>query len=192
VVCQLAQFGLRAADIRFVILSHFHADHIAGVRDFPEAQIIVQEAAYADIAGRHGLGAIRRAFLPALLPDDFLERARFISSFCDPSLPVLGPTHDIFGDGVLQLIDLPGHARGQMGLLARTPRGKVLFVGDGAWVTQAIQQNCPPHPCTHFVCDNVQQMRATLSRLHEFSLACPDVCLLPTHCPEISSRECAV
>jgi glyoxylase-like metal-dependent hydrolase (beta-lactamase superfamily II) len=180
---------LRASDIRFVILSHFHADHIAGLRDFPEARIIVQQTAYDAVADRRGFRAIHRAFLPALLPDDFRERAWFITSFDDQSLPALGTTHDLFGDGTLQLIDLPGHARGQMGLLAQTPRGTVLLLADGAWVTRAIRQNCPPHPCTHLVCDDAQQMHATLRRLHDFSLACPDVCLLPTHCPEVYARE---
>lgn len=188
-VCQLAHFGLQASDIRFVILSHFHADHIAGVCDFPEARIIVQQTAYDAVAGLHGFGAIRRAFLPALLPGDFRERSWFITSFTDRSLPALGGTCDLFGDGTLQLVDLPGHARGQMGLLARTPRSQVLLAADGAWVTKAIRQDCPPHQCTHLVCDDARQMRATLRRLHDFSLACPDVCLLPTHCPEVYARE---
>lgn len=189
VVCQLARFGLRASDIRFVILSHFHADHIAGLRDFPDARIIVQQSAYEAVAGRQGLRAIRRAFLPALLPDDFHERAWCIASFDDQSLPALGPTCDLFGDGTMQLIDLPGHARGQLGLLAQTQRGKILLMADGAWLTRAIRENRPPHMCTHLVCDDARQMRVTLRRLHEFALACPDVDLLPTHCPEVYARE---
>jgi len=188
VICQLARFGLQACDIRHIIISHCHADHIAGLRDFPDAQIIVHEAA-ASITGRQGVAAIRCALLPALLPDDFRERAQCISSFTDPALPALGSTHDIFGDGTLQLVDLPGHARGQIGLLIRSLGQQALFVADGAWVTQAIRRNCPPHPCTHLICDNPQQMRDTLGRLYDFSLACPDVDLLPTHCPEIYTRE---
>ncbi|MHB0938035.1 MAG: MBL fold metallo-hydrolase [Armatimonadota bacterium] len=192
VIRQLPRFGLQASDIRHIILSHFHADHIAGLRDFPEARIIVSAAAYADIGGRRGFAAIRRALLPALLPDDLHVRAQCIASFTGPALPVLGPTHDLFGDGTLQLIDLPGHARGQMGLLMRSPRRQALFVADSAWISQSFRQNRPPHPCTHLICDNAHQLRDTLGRLHAFSLACPDVDLLPTHCPEVYAREFAV
>ena len=35
-VRQLSAHGLAAKDIDAIILSHFHADHIAGLRDFPD------------------------------------------------------------------------------------------------------------------------------------------------------------
>src|SRR6202043_1176341 len=43
VVAQLQQRGLAARDIRRVLISHFHADHIAGLRDFPAAELIASQ-----------------------------------------------------------------------------------------------------------------------------------------------------
>src|SRR5207237_1447006 len=57
VVAQLARLGLRASDIRRVLISHFHADHIAGLRDFPAAEYIASQLAYNDVAARQGLSA---------------------------------------------------------------------------------------------------------------------------------------
>ena len=37
VVQQLAQLRIAATDVRTVIVSHLHADHVAGLRDFPQA-----------------------------------------------------------------------------------------------------------------------------------------------------------
>lgn len=43
-VTQLAGFGLTPADIGTVIVSHYHGDHIAGLRDFPNARFIALRA----------------------------------------------------------------------------------------------------------------------------------------------------
>src|SRR5205807_556113 len=45
---QLERLGLREHDIRRVLISHFHADHIAGLRDFPGAEYIASQLAYRD------------------------------------------------------------------------------------------------------------------------------------------------
>ncbi|HEV2579522.1 MAG TPA: MBL fold metallo-hydrolase, partial [Ktedonobacteraceae bacterium] len=175
VIRQLAKRGIAPRDIRRVIISHFHADHIAGLRDFPDAEVIASRDAYEEVVARSGISALSRAFIPALLPGDFSQRARLIETFEGPSLPALGAAHDLFGDGSLLLIPLPGHARGQVGLLARTVRGHVLFAADGSWLRQAIREDRPPARVTHLFVDDARAARATIARLHNFAAACPDV-----------------
>ncbi|MBA3531771.1 MAG: MBL fold metallo-hydrolase [Ardenticatenales bacterium] len=190
VVKQLPRWGLHAEDIHHIILSHFHADHLAGLRDFPDATPIATRAGYEAVAGRTGLAALRRAVLPVLLPEDFTARALLLATpFRGPPLPGLGPTHDLFGDGLLRLVELPGHARGQVGLLAQTTQGPRLFAADGAWLSQAIREQRPPAAITRLFVDDFQAVTETLRRLHEFARACPEVLILPTHCPEIFERE---
>ena len=186
---QLGRRGLRPRDIRHVVISHFHADHIAGLRDFPAAQLVATRAAYEGVAGRTGLSALRRGFLPALLPPDFEGRATLLEAFDGPPLPGLGPTYDLFGDGALLLVALPGHARGQIGMLAHTEGGRVLLAADGAWLSRAIRERRPPHRITHLLVDDPAAVGATLHGLHTFAAACPDVRIVPTHCPEAYARE---
>ncbi len=189
VINQLARLKLKPGNISHVIISHFHADHIAGLRDFPSAHLIALQAAYADVATRRGWRALLRAFIPALLPDDFAHRATLLPNFSGPPLPGLGPTYDLFGDGSLQLVQLPGHACGQIGLLVHTSRGPLLFAADGAWLTQAIRECRPPARLTNLIVDNAQAVRTTLEKLHIFMQACPDVRIVPSHCPEAFARE---
>ena len=75
VVAQLGRFGLEPRDVRRVVVSHFHADHVAGLRDFPTAEFVARRSAYEDVAWRRGLRALAVAFVPALMPDDFDRRA---------------------------------------------------------------------------------------------------------------------
>ncbi len=184
VTAQLPRFGLTPSDIRHIIVSHFHADHIAGLRDFPQATIIAHREAYEATRGLNGFAALRRAFVPQLLPADIEQRLRLVDDFSSEPLGSLGTTCDLFGDGLLRLVQLPGHARGQLGMLAQTERGPILFAADGCYLREAVRTNRPPHRITHLIVDNVAQVRATLDRLHQFANERPEVQIVPTHCPE--------
>jgi glyoxylase-like metal-dependent hydrolase (beta-lactamase superfamily II) len=50
---QLGRFGLRLADVEQVLISHLHADHVAGLRDLPRAGFM---ALAADVAAHLGRG----------------------------------------------------------------------------------------------------------------------------------------
>ena len=179
------RFKIEPDQIGTVILSHFHPDHLSGLGDFPGARIVATPDAYREASGRKGLRALARGILPDLLPADFEVRAHLLPmKFSGEPLPNLGPTHDVFGDGLLRAVRLPGHAPGQIGLLADTERGPVFFVADAAYTRRSIRENRPPHPVTNFFTEGRHAVEETLSRLHQFASERPDVCLVPTHCPD--------
>ena len=183
VAAQLPRLGLSPADIRAVLISHFHADHIAGLRDFPHSRFLALPEAYASVANVRGLAALRRAFIPSLLPPDFRSRLALLGDFTGPELPALGRTLDYYGDGSLLLVRLPGHARGQLGLLAHTARGPIFFVADSCWLARSVQENRPPSLIGGLIADDTTQLAATIARLHTFAQARPDVLIVPSHCP---------
>jgi glyoxylase-like metal-dependent hydrolase (beta-lactamase superfamily II) len=188
---QLARCQVAPSEIAWVILSHFHADHLAGLRDFPKAGIICTAEAYRDVASRRGVGALRRAFIPALLPSDFATRARLLTNFNGPPLHDLGPTTDLFGDGSLVAVRLPGHARGQIGVLASTTQGPTLLAADSCWLSRSFRERRAPPRIASLIVDNPREVRRTIDALHAFALARPDVNIIPSHCPEAFTRETA-
>ncbi|MFZ4662292.1 MAG: MBL fold metallo-hydrolase [Caldilineaceae bacterium] len=185
VAAQLDRFGLQPSSIKLIIISHFHADHIAGLRDFPTARFVATQAAYDHFVARTGWAALRCGYLPALLPSDFAERATLLPAFTGPDVPFLGASQDLFGDGSLRLVNLPGHARGQIGLLAHTAQGDNFFVADGAWLRRAIHEARPPARATRLIVDDWAAVQRTLANLHAFAQAYPTWRLIPTHCPEV-------
>ena len=207
VAAQLPRLGLSPADIRAILISHFHADHIAGLLDFPTSRFLALPEAYASIANRRGLAALRRAFIPSLLPPDFRSRLTLLTGaqasppagfgkqartpalqkrqdFTGPALPGLGATLDYYGDGSLLFVRLPGHARGQLGLLAQTTRGPLFFVADAAWLARSVVENRSPSRLGSLIADDAGQVAATIAGLHTFAQARPDVLIVPSHCPE--------
>ena len=181
---QLEKHGVEGADVRTVIVSHLHADHVAGLHDFPRAQFVVSRAALALQQSVRGLDAVRRGILQRLFPADFATRSSVIERLDGTPLPYLGATHDLMGDGSVVLVGMPGHARGQLGAMLRTDRGPVLLCADGAWTSQAYREQRAPHPRTAVMQDDMRALSATLKALQQFATALPDVAILPTHCPD--------
>ena len=188
VVRQIARLNVCAGDIQHIVLSHFHADHVAGLRDFPLAKFVATSEAWAAVRTMTGLRAVARAFVPALLPADFQARAVFIDAFSGPLVTPFGHSHDLFGDGSALIVPLPGHARGQIGLLAQTGRGPVFFAADSCFVSASIRDRVLPHPLTRLFVDDWAQVGATLHRVADFAYARPDVAMVPSHCPEVFHR----
>lgn len=179
------RFGIEVSQIKTVILSHFHPDHLSGLGDFPNARIIADADGYATASPITGIRALAHGILSDLLPNDFANRADLLPAvFTGEVLPPLGPTHDLFGDGVLRVVRLPGHAIGQIGLLAATERGPVFFVADAAYTRRSIRENRPPHRITNLFTEGERVVAGTLGKPHQLSQERPDVSLIPTHCPE--------
>ncbi len=134
----LARHGLRPADIRRVIVTHYHVDHISGLRLFPNARFTASRAAFRRLQTRSAGANLHRATFPELLPPDFAGRLDAIE---DAAATPQG--RDLFGDGSVIALDLPGHADGHFGLLF--PGGRPLVYGtDAQWLLAALDPGRRP------------------------------------------------
>jgi glyoxylase-like metal-dependent hydrolase (beta-lactamase superfamily II) len=185
---QLAQRGLRASDIQTVFISHFHADHISALSDFSAAQFVYLPSAYARVRGIRGLRATTQAFLPGLIPHDFEERSRPLAPSKWRSLPKeyapFEGGYDILGDESLVAVELPGHATGQMGLIARAEDRTYFFVADAAWLRQAVEENRPPHRIANMIFSDPEAYGETLAKLHAYHKMHDEIHIVPSHCEE--------
>ena len=116
VVDQLAKIGVKPAQISMVGISHYHLDHIGQAADFPQAKLLIGKGDFAAL-GQPGHEARAKFFSPWLQKGAKVEK-------------VTGDL-DVFGDGSVVMLDLPGHTPGHHGLLVQLPkRGAVLLSGD--------------------------------------------------------------
>lgn len=193
---QLDRLGLLDT-VRVVVLTHFHADHMAGLLDFPTARIVASRAAFQDFARRSGLGAVRSGLLKQLAPADLEERLTFVEDLPQRSTPpILAPfadAADLFGDGSLQLVNLPGHAAGQIGACFEGRDGQIKFlIADAAWSLPAIEANQPPPWLTQRFLGDPRAYRETWSGLRAVLARGADVALRPAHCAIAAAAEGAL
>lgn len=115
-VSQLATLGLKPADIRYVALSHTHADHSGNIGLFPKATWLMSptELAWA-----------RRT--PTPLDVD----ATLIAGLAHVKIEPVADDSDVFGDGSVRILRAPGHTPGHKLLLVTLPHnGAVILSGD--------------------------------------------------------------
>ncbi|WP_332660930.1 MBL fold metallo-hydrolase [Brevundimonas sp.] len=193
VVEKLGRFGLAAADIRAVVISHFHADHVAGLHAFPDAAVFCARAGLGEVRERGRLSRIRRGLVSGLVPADLERRARFFEDYPRTALgPDLSPFDagaDLFGDGSLIAVPLPGHCPGHWGLLAKGEDDRRHFlVADAAWSRAAVRSNTPPPRLTTALLGRTIDYRRTLHALHSLWARNPELKLTPSHCPEAAAE----
>ena len=135
------------------------------------------------------MNAVRRAFLPELLPQGFEDRLFLIDRLHGPGFGPFEHCHDLFADGSVRLFDLPGHAAGQMGMLVqRDSDSRVFFAADAVWTSQTVRENLKPTLPFRLLADSTADVIDTQQRLHDLHRQFPDIEILPTHCPEVAAR----
>ncbi|WP_246027290.1 N-acyl homoserine lactonase family protein [Novosphingobium umbonatum] len=121
IVDQLAQLGLTPLNIRFLGVSHYHFDHIGQAADFGVSTLLI---------GAEDFAAVRQG---ARLPDNSTTSGLRLAPWIvgGGKVELLSQDHDVFGDGTVRVLRLPGHTPGHRALLVALPRrGNVLLSGD--------------------------------------------------------------
>jgi N-acyl homoserine lactone hydrolase len=114
IVEQLARIDVRPEQVSIVGISHYHGDHTGQARDFPGARLLMGAGDIATLRGR-----------PAAAQADL---AHWLSG--GGQLTEVQGDLDIFGDGSVVMLNMPGHTPGHHALLIRLATGPVMLSGD--------------------------------------------------------------
>lgn len=185
--------------VRGVLLTHLDYDHTAVLQDLPEAPVTVsgpglqhaQRVLRGPLGGRFGplelrewgLGRYRRQELEA--PHRILERDAGNAPV--PGLPF--PGVDLFGDGTIWMVDLPGHAVGHVGYLCRLESGReVLLAGDAAFSAAQIDRGVGLGLLPQVAAVDLPRARATLDALRALRRERPELRVALAHDEALGRR----
>jgi glyoxylase-like metal-dependent hydrolase (beta-lactamase superfamily II) len=118
IVDQLAQLKLKPEQIKFVGISHYHADHTGQVASFPGSTLLIGKGDWDSITSPK--------------PNPGTSTATFTHWISGGGkLEALPADKDVFGDGTAVILNTPGHTPGHHSLLVRLKEmGNVLITGD--------------------------------------------------------------
>ena len=184
-LAQLESRGIRASDIETIFISHFHADHVAGLRDFPQARFISTRAERELCEKKGRVGRLHRAYLRELLPADMEQRLRHAETMPRVPLPAtwrpFEAAHDLLGDGSMLGVDLPGHTASQLGVAFHAEE-LVFLVGDACWKIEGLVRDKKPSRLAYVLFDNGAEYDATFARLRALHLSAAAPRIIPSHC----------
>ncbi len=124
---QLARIGVKPEAISFVGISHYHYDHTGQLADFPQSTLLIGKGDW-DVVQKWP--AAKARFAPWLGGKSKVE-------------PVEGD-RDVFGDGRVTMLNMPGHTEGHHALLVRLASGPVLLSGDQYHFTAQVKNRGVP------------------------------------------------
>lgn len=132
IVDQLAQLKVKPEQIKFVGISHYHADHTGQVASFPASTVLIGKGDWDAITATKPN--------PGVNVGPFAHWSSGVGKF-----ESLSGDKDVFSDGLVVILNTPGHTPGHHSLLVRLKeKGYVLISGDAAHFHENYESNGVP------------------------------------------------
>jgi len=171
---QLAAGGVPPASLKAVVLTHAHWDHVSGLQHFPDTPVWVSKAELAFAGSDHDAAKLAHQL-----------GTRNYRAYDFPDGPYLGfPTSwDVFDDGSVVLVPVPGHTPGSITAFVSTPDGKrYALVGDTAWQAEGVELPAQkPMLARPLVDMDGPATWAMLQKLNAAKAAVPGLIIVPAH-----------
>ncbi len=114
---QLADLGLAFDSIEYAAFSHMHFDHVGVANEVTSEILFIQRS-------EHEAAFAEEVTIPGFDPSLYADLA-------DRSWVLLDDDHDVFGDGRVRILSLPGHTPGHQALYVDLDvTGPVVLSGD--------------------------------------------------------------
>ena len=171
---QLRRRGIDARTISLVVMTHLHYDHASGMSEFPGATFILTEDEwrFATTVNR----PILHGYRPSHYDYAFDYRTLSYDEARIDSYSTFGRTFDLFGDGSVRLVFLPGHTPGHQAVLCHLRDRDLLIAGDAIY-TYGQLTDAPPAPRP----EDPHTYRRSLQELRLFHSQFPQAVIIPGH-----------
>ncbi|MFA5112419.1 MAG: MBL fold metallo-hydrolase [Desulfobaccales bacterium] len=173
VVSQLKAAGVEARDVRWVILSRLDHETVGMVMEFSSATVVVSRREWESCSAREGRD---RPCPPGIAGLEGTGRLRLIDLHNAPALAAFENAVDLFDDGTLFLVSLPGRTPGNMGAWMNMDRGPVLLTGGACFVVDNYLDLALP---VKGMMGDIEDYWSSLHIIHAMREAVPQLLVVP-------------
>lgn len=154
------------------IASHAHFDHLGGLVDLPDVPIWAPATEWEALEDLALPGTVER-----------LGNRGRVLDFPNGTFLNYEASKDLFGDGSVILVPMPGHTPGSVGAFISVEPGKTFFhIGDTTWVTEGVEKlEHKAKLALLFDGEDVDQAANQIARVNQIWKQIPDLQILPAH-----------
>jgi N-acyl homoserine lactone hydrolase len=114
----LAKIDVKPDQIKYVGISHYHADHTGQIGSFPKATLLIGSKEWDAISSPKPAEGVNYKPFESWIKGESKVEPQLIDK-------------DVFGDGTVIMLRTPGHTAGHSSLLVKLPQmGAVILTGD--------------------------------------------------------------
>ncbi|PKN53601.1 MAG: hypothetical protein CVU55_00305 [Deltaproteobacteria bacterium HGW-Deltaproteobacteria-13] len=180
-IYQLQRLGFKPADVRNVIISHLHWDHAGGMRDFPHAHFFVSRREWEFVSNLRLGQLFKNAFIKQQFHEQGLE-IELIETDQRKPFKNFSASYDLFGDGSMVLVDLPGHSPGLMGMCLTMPSGRrFFFSADTFYFPEGLEQRMPKSKLMQTLVSEGPEVKASIEQVYKLMRTEPDLEIVGSH-----------
>lgn len=185
VISRLEQLGFRPAEVNDVLLTHLHWDHTGGLKHLAHAQFHASMREWTDARSVVSLEAAKRGYAPS---DYRALEGRMNVIDTDGFTPV-DDGIDVFGDGSIEAVPLPGHTPGHLGYRLKMTDGRTVFaLGDAAFCEVQITERRDLGFMPRTVASGKEVVKTTLHSLRKWWDRNPETVLFASHDYDLVER----
>jgi glyoxylase-like metal-dependent hydrolase (beta-lactamase superfamily II) len=171
---QLDAGGYDRKNLRSILLTHAHWDHVSGIPDFPGVPVLVTAAEHRYIYEGGWVTVTAQG----------VDRSQ-LREYTFDGRPYLGfdHSHDLYGDGSMVIVPAPGHTPGSVVVFVALSSGaRYAFVGDLVWQREGIvEREERPWATSKTMGEDPVALRESLLRMSAIATRYPEITIVPAH-----------
>ena len=166
--------GFTSNAITRAVISHLHFDHIGGIEQIPQAELIVSDREWAQLSTpQPERDWILREHIE--IPGARWHLIQFHPTD-DPLLQSFEGAYDVAGDGSIVLLPTPGHTPGSLSMLIRREGwSPILLVGDLTYEAALLEKDITPG------IGDAAELRRSYAKVRHLKEQLPDLVIVPAH-----------
>lgn len=169
IVPRIEQLGFRTSEIDHILMTHLHWDHTGGMKELAHATFHVTREEWDHALALNPVEALRSGYAQS----DFRALGSRLQRLDIPDAP--GDGLDVFGDGSVEAVALPGHSPGHAGYRFRLTDGRAIFyIGDAVFTIPQITRDVDFGIFPRIAAGSIEDARATRQRLRDAWRRAPD------------------